>query len=137
MLPSLGTFLLGPDYLCSNRAFNQCSSPRFEPLYAKDYVKEQLSKKTEQTKTDTFIDNLYDELAKKTEKDTIRVVHMSDVHLDFNYTPGTDAACNVPICCNKENGFTSDPSRAAGYWGDIRCDIPERVYQSMLDFVKS
>jgi hypothetical protein len=62
---------------------------------------------------------------------------MSDVHLDFDYLEGTDAGCNVPICCNKENGFTSDPARRAGYWGDIRCDIPVRVYQSMLNYIKT
>lgn len=104
-------------------------------MYAKDYVHDQLQKKNENLKTDDYINNIYKRIDGQ-KRETIKVVQMTDVHLDFDYMPGTDAGCNVPICCNKENGFTSDPTRAAGYWGDIRCDIPQRVYESMLDFVK-
>ena len=98
-------------------------------------MKDQLAKKSENLKGDNFIDAVYERIQGQN-RETIKVIHISDVHLDFGYTPGTNADCNMPICCNKENGFTSDPTKAAGFWGDIRCDIPVRVYESMLDFAK-
>ena len=60
---------------------------------------------------------------------------MSDPHLDFEYTPGTISKCNMPLCCRKENGFTSDPFLSAGKWGSYECDIPFITLINMLKYV--
>lgn len=42
----------------------------------------------------------------------------------------------MPLCCRPENGFTTDPERAAGEWGNYRCDLPHKVLVHMLEYVK-
>lgn len=61
---------------------------------------------------------------------------MTDPHVDFYYTPGTIADCNMPLCCRPENGFTSDPLRAAGEWGSYLCDIPHKLLSNMLEYIR-
>ena len=34
---------------------------------------------------------------------TMRVLHISDIHMDFDYTPGTEAQCGEPVCCRKSS----------------------------------
>ena len=41
-----------------------------------------------------------------------------------NYTVGTNAKCNEPLCCRPENGLAPDSKSAAGKWGDYNCDPP-------------
>lgn len=124
VVPSLVEFYLSPDFFCSPRMMNYCDSPNYITLSADDYVNDQLSKKKEELKTDDFIDSLYDKIkADPKPRETIKTVHMSDNHIDFLYTPGTIADCTLPVCCNPVNGFTSDPDRSAGLYGDTRCDL--------------
>jgi len=42
----------------------------------------------------------------------------------------------LPLCCRKENGFTSDPEKQAGPWGSYLCDAPPSVLDSMLDYIR-
>lgn len=54
----------------------------------------------------------------------LRVLHVSDIHVDLKYVPGSLAECKDPQCCRAEDGLVND-SRAAGLWGDYRnCDTP-------------
>ena len=66
----------------------------------------------------------------------MKAILISDVHLDFYYTPGTIAKCNMPLCCRPENGFTNDPKIAAGPYGSVYCDAPFSLLVSMLDYIK-
>ncbi|RWS17270.1 sphingomyelin phosphodiesterase-like protein 2, partial [Dinothrombium tinctorium] len=55
----------------------------------------------------------------------INVVQITDIHVDPFYMPGTNAQCGEPLCCRLADGFTQNPSKAAGVWGDYRsCDTP-------------
>lgn len=56
---------------------------------------------------------------------------MSDLHIDYDYTPGMSNVCTRPICCRTESGVPTNSSNAAGKWGDYKCDLNERM---MLDF---
>ena len=47
---------------------------------------------------------------------------MTDVHMDFFYSAGSNSDCGLPVCCRDWNGKGS-----AGYWGDYSCDIPVRT----------
>jgi sphingomyelin phosphodiesterase len=69
-------------------------------------------------------------------KAPIKVALISDLHLDYDYTPGSNAACGAPLCCRSDSGPATSPDDSAGVWGDYRCDVPVRTVQSMLDFVK-
>ena len=74
-------------------------------------------------------------MAKSTEaRPTLKALHMSDVHIDFDYTPGTLSNCKDYLCCHVGSGYPRHASDvAAGNWGAPNCDIPIRTYQSMLD----
>jgi sphingomyelin phosphodiesterase len=138
VVPSLTRFLLAPEYLCSPRALAYCDAPVYEELPAKDFVDQQMKDKPESLKSNDFIDGLYDKIkADPSERETLKVIHMSDIHMDFKYTPGTIAACTLPVCCNVENGYSSDPLISAGKWGDYRnCDLPPESYTIMLNYIK-
>jgi len=65
----------------------------------------------------------------------LKVLHISDTHLDPYYAPGSLASCALPLCCR----LTSAPQesgkkqRLAGRWGDYgNCDAPEALLRSAL-----
>lgn len=69
-----------------------------------------------------------------------KVVHITDVHYDPNYLPGSHAICSEKaICCQRES--TPPPNGThvpAGYWGDYHiCDAPWHSIQNMFDDVKA
>lgn len=64
-------------------------------------------------------------------KKKIRMVHISDLHIDKMYKEGTKTDCGDPICCRDGEGD-------AGYWGSLTaCDLPQRTLQELLNFIKS
>ena len=69
----------------------------------------------------------------------IKAVHISDVHLDFEYSPGSNAQCNNFLCCRDEFGMPGPGQVAAGEWGSNTglCDIPAKTFENMMDFVVS
>jgi sphingomyelin phosphodiesterase len=40
------------------------------------------------------------------------------------------------MCCRPENGYTSDPLLAAGKYGNYKCDIPQSMLVSMLEYAR-
>jgi sphingomyelin phosphodiesterase len=65
-------------------------------------------------------------------------VHISDPHLDFDYTEGTLANCNSYLCCRTDVGYPTKPGDIpAGKWGGYFCDTPRITLQSMLDYVRT
>ena len=76
-------------------------------------------------------------MAKSTEpRPILRALHLSDIHLDFEYTPGALSNCKEYLCCRADAGMpTKEGDIAAGEWGAVMCDIPVKTFQSMLDYV--
>ncbi|PIO59661.1 hypothetical protein TELCIR_18872, partial [Teladorsagia circumcincta] len=65
----------------------------------------------------------------------LRVLQLSDMHVDFEYEPGSEAECDLPICCRPSTGA---PQRPAGYWGTVgKCDIPYRTLKNMLEHINA
>lgn len=65
-----------------------------------------------------------------------KVLHLSDFHYDPLYKEGTNADCDLPLCCEEENGPPVVPEKAAGFWGDYRvCDTPWRAVTNLMDHV--
>lgn len=60
---------------------------------------------------------------------------MSDLHLDYDYTPGMDADCGKPLCCRSDSGFPTNDKNRAGKWGDYRCDTNTLTLGSMWKFI--
>jgi len=75
-------------------------------------------------------------MAKSTEeRPTLRAMHLSDVHLDFEYLPGSLASCKDYLCCRADSGKVKPGDTVAGDWGTPLCDIPVQTFQSMLDYI--
>ena len=47
---------------------------------------------------------------------------MSDIHLDYDYTPGMSIDCGKPLCCRSDSGFPQNANGGAGNWGNRNCD---------------
>ena len=127
-------YLLSKDRIC-NEHFGWCTSPVITPIDLDTVVDNILSTKPTHVQNDDYIQNLYEQMAQSTEeRPTLRALHLSDVHIDFAYTPGTLSSCKDYLCCHVASGYPKhDGDVAAGNWGAEMCDIPVRTYQSMLD----
>lgn len=134
IIPTLTNFLLGPDYLCAN-VLNMCQQ-EFVELKQDDYVERVLAHKPDSLKSNDFVQKLYDSIKGTTDRKTFKAVHYSDVHVDLKYQAGTNANCNMPLCCRPENGIPSNPSDAAGPWGDYKCDTAPATLTKMFEFVR-
>uniref|UniRef100_T1JMX9 Uncharacterized protein n=1 Tax=Strigamia maritima TaxID=126957 RepID=T1JMX9_STRMM len=67
---------------------------------------------------------------------TIRILHLSDTHLDPFYKVGANAVCGLPLCCREANGMPITSKNAAGKWGDYRkCDAPIELVDNMLEHI--
>ncbi|CDR46236.1 RHTO0S12e01882g1_1 [Rhodotorula toruloides] len=63
-----------------------------------------------------------------------QVVHISDVHVDRSYTPGSSADCSKVICCrNYGPGSLGEAVKVpAGPFGHKKCDAPPALVESMF-----
>jgi hypothetical protein len=65
-----------------------------------------------------------------------KLLHMTDVHLDLNYTVNASIVCDFPICCHAEHGFPEAESSKAPEYGSPKCDAPLKLFDSALDYIK-
>ena len=65
-------------------------------------------------------------------------VHLTDIHIDPYYEPGSLNECNEPLCCRATSGPVSvDKRRQAGRWGDYgNCDVPVRTLRNALERIR-
>mmetsp|Transcript_15293 Transcript_15293/g.39488 ORF Transcript_15293/g.39488 Transcript_15293/m.39488 type:complete len:503 (-) Transcript_15293:26-1534(-) len=65
------------------------------------------------------------------------VLHLTDLHIDLQYAPGSEAECATPPCCRQ----ASDPSVAiktqASMAGEYKCDTRPQLLQSALEAVQA
>lgn len=72
--------------------------------------------------------------ASNLKKPPLQIIHISDLHIDREYTIGADAQCARNLCC-RPNQPTDLPNKTvipAGPYGHHNCDSPESLYISML-----
>lgn len=63
-------------------------------------------------------------------------MHLTDVHLDLNYTVNSSIICDFPICCHAEHGFPNSQSSQAPEYGSSKCDAPLKLFENALSFLK-
>ncbi|KAG7095386.1 hypothetical protein E1B28_006142 [Marasmius oreades] len=66
-----------------------------------------------------------------------QVVHFSDVHIDRQYTVGSEANCTKPICCRNYADHTGPVQIAAEPNGNRKCDTPASLAQSLLNTINA
>ncbi|KDN52437.1 sphingomyelin phosphodiesterase [Tilletiaria anomala UBC 951] len=62
----------------------------------------------------------------------VNVAHLSDYHVDYQYTAGGEAQCDTFLCCRGLNVSSSTVTRAAGKWGDYNCDGNELLTSNLI-----
>ena len=115
-----------------------CEHPAIEELDLEKVVNNILATKPSYLDGDDYINNMYAEMAASgAEREIIRAVHISDVHLDLEYVVGSKAKCVSQLCCRAEFGMAGPDDLAAGEWGSNGglCDLPEKTFVSMMDYV--
>ncbi|KAL1914427.1 uncharacterized protein VTP21DRAFT_8879 [Calcarisporiella thermophila] len=70
----------------------------------------------------------------KNSGETIKVLHLSDWHVDSKYEAGSDAFCKRTTCCRADSS-SNPPRRAASKWGDYRCDTPQLLADNLIENV--
>ncbi|NWW36141.1 ASM phosphodiesterase, partial [Panurus biarmicus] len=61
---------------------------------------------------------------------TARILFLTDLHWDRQYTPGSAAACPDPLCCR---GAPREGPGVAGFWGSYsKCDLPLHTIDALL-----
>ncbi|TKA54510.1 hypothetical protein B0A53_03203 [Rhodotorula sp. CCFEE 5036] len=67
-------------------------------------------------------------------REPFQIVHISDVHVDRQYTPGAATDCTKVICCRDYGPHTVGPQvkYPAGPFGHKKCDAPPALVESMF-----
>uniref|UniRef100_A0A1X7UA88 Saposin B-type domain-containing protein n=1 Tax=Amphimedon queenslandica TaxID=400682 RepID=A0A1X7UA88_AMPQE len=63
---------------------------------------------------------------------TNRILHISDIHWDPQYTPGLQAQCDEPLCCRPPIP-KGESNNSAGYWGEPLCDLPMQTLINLME----
>ncbi|RZC34304.1 sphingomyelin phosphodiesterase-like [Asbolus verrucosus] len=73
-----------------------------------------------------------------TEVKSFKILQLSDIHYDPNYTPNGNADCGEPICCQGDQGEPASPELACGYWTDYRdADAPWHLVEETIKQAKT
>lgn len=63
----------------------------------------------------------------------MKILHLSDLHVDLLYDEGSSVVCEHPYCCRHAFGDPGPGEEAAGHWGSLGyCDIPEHTLADLL-----
>ena len=68
----------------------------------------------------------------KTSNKTTKILHLSDPHVQLDYTVGADTDCGKVVCCSSKDPMPVDPTKKAGIFGDYHCDLPINTLDTLL-----
>lgn len=71
----------------------------------------------------------------KSKDELLKIALISDLHVDWDYTPGYSTECGKFTCCRHESGLAQSKDKAAGKWGDYQCDLPVSTLSNLLETV--
>ena len=104
---------LKPTEICGILMGSQCFIGRSENLYWKlDVPKRRGTPRSNKEKSTKLI----------------KILHLTDIHMDLSYQSGSDTKCDEPLCCRK----TKNKIESAGRWGAYPCDIPLETVNNSL-----
>ncbi|XP_062576027.1 sphingomyelin phosphodiesterase-like [Saccostrea cucullata] len=63
----------------------------------------------------------------------LRILHLSDLHIDPAYEIGSKVKCGEPLCCRQGDRKAAPGEPAAGVWGTVdSCDVPFSLVDSLF-----
>lgn len=102
--------MLTRDRIC-DELLGFCKKPTYETFPVADFEARVLADKPESIVNNDYVNKLYDQIySDPNPRPTIKAVHISDPHIDFDYTEGTLWKCGSYVCCRPEWGYPEDPS---------------------------
>ncbi|KAI5119769.1 hypothetical protein M0805_009240 [Coniferiporia weirii] len=75
---------------------------------------------------------------KKPSGERLKVLHLSDFHIDPRYTTGAEANCTSSLCCRENNVARSSPNQTifpAPRFGSYLCDTPYALAATALQAI--
>ena len=139
LYPVLFTKLFTELGLCTF-TFYFCERDHWQQLDVNSYIDDQISQKSEAAQPNNFIDNLYEQEKDKFNtpgREPLRFAVLTDIHTDKKYLPGSKVKdCEKILCCRDDSGMATGSEQAAGKWGTADCDLPWRVFESSLSYIK-
>ena len=71
---------------------------------------------------------------KRCKKEPLKVLHISDYHLDMRYVVGSEAKCTGPVCCRvyPYTNVSVPITEPASLFGNYLCDTPEPLATSVF-----
>ena len=114
---------LTPDYFCGFK-LNICPS-KYRYLNRTEYI---LNVTKDKPKNPRVIPS---------KKKTYKMLHITDIHIDFDYSENTSSVCNKPLCCRKNSvPLKGKENYTSGYWGtDKSCDLPPRTAEVTFKYI--
>ena len=130
------TDLVNKQRVC-DEDLNLCSKPVITEIDVKKVVDDILKDKPSHIQDDNFINNLYAQIAaNQQDRTTLKAVHLSDTHMDFEYKVGSVANCKGIICCRDSAvGLAGVNQSGAREWGEYTCDVPKNTFDNTLDYI--
>lgn len=103
---------LDGDYICHSLRSDSCSQPRTRPLDTSELFPKPKPASSQ---------------APKTSGKLVKVLHMSDFHLDARFAVGSEANCTSGLCCRSDNYnkySLEEVVLPASPYGYFKCDTP-------------
>jgi len=89
LLDLLNKVALDPVYFCTNIVY-LCPHSAFDYYHAEAYANELVEGKPKFLKENNYLDSIYAKIRSTVDqRETLRVAHISDLHIDKYYTPGS------------------------------------------------
>lgn len=64
---------------------------------------------------------------------TVKILQLTDIHLDLDYEIGKNTKCGKPMCCQSWEADGVDSSSSAGPHGDYKCDMPRSAMEELFE----
>ncbi|KAK9850336.1 hypothetical protein MYU51_012249 [Penicillium brevicompactum] len=116
---------LDGEYICHSLDKKYCAAPKTSPL--------DTSKLFPKPKPANA-----NELIPKASGERVKVLHLSDFHLDARYAVSSEANCSSNLCCRSDNDnelSEDEPLLSAPAYGSFLCDTPYDLGLSALQAV--
>lgn len=136
ILPFVIDGLLDDMNLCTY-ILNVCNTDKWTEIDLDQWISDLHATKPEATLANDFVNKQYKSITPKDKKDLIKIALVSDFHMDWDYTPGMNNDCHMPVCCRSDSGLPETPDKAAGKWGDYQCDIPSITLNNLFSHLSN